>query len=439
MYTQSTAPKTYSPQKTLVDIINVLNTQYSSWIKDLLSEIVCVTADECRFSYKQNEPRTVNSNPHPNASPRKPQPYGMQFYTLHESQTKLWLSFSPTIKNFIDTMGLRQTFPQKTNVSTAVLHHLLFPFQQGAKECPRLLLADGWFGSLEAAHHLAGKGVGYIMRVNKNTRLLPHAILGRVPTTHNEYIHYTLQQREPIRCPPVNVIRSGFGKSNTLLSSMPPDDKTLVFHTKRTVDGKTVDIHLTTPQAIYKLYANAADISNSYGSYYNLHHIVATRIFKTRLVFYFLNLFISQTRTVYNIIHKDAKDDPQFYRKKGAPLKFLLLFANAIRYTTFIEHHYPVPRGYLILPKVLNPSKNTYDYDAFTDLPKADQTHSISTTIPSPQQSSIPLDQDNPCVGCSLNPPPSPRRRSPGRPQKDMHSNDKLVKPPRAVSCPPPE
>ena len=378
---------------------------YSEWIMQVVKNPSCVVLDEIRIGFKQNEPRTGNSNPHPNVQVRKPQRYGFQFYSLHLADVNILLNLSPTIRNYNKEVGCGPNLPETCNTSTSVVNNLLTAIGPATSTYKATVIADGWFGSLESAILIHELGHDYTMRINRNSKGLNPVLLHRVQTTHNEYVHFTLNILKNNHRYTSNILRSGYGKSNLTISSRPPNHKLVCFPVRRTKDGVIIPVELPSPLALYKLYANACDIANSYVSHMKAHSLISTRIFSIRFYHYFLTLFISQTRLFYNAIFPPESRTHNFPKQEGSLKSFLRLFSFSIRYMTLIEHHCAVPIGIMPDQRELKNIARTHDLRSIQIHVKGNVVHNGSEQCLSTKKGMTHSQASVVCVGCLFQKP----------------------------------
>lgn len=345
LYTPQEAPKGYAKknleQQVLGCIVDI-DEHYRCWIKDLFEDISCMVIDESRLGYKQNAERTANSNPIPSVVPSKPQPVGLQLYTLHEAHTNLLLNFAPTTRDFITKMCQAEEIAENTLQSASIVNYLLQGYSASDIGSPAIVIADGYYGSLQSVDFIKKAGHHAIVKIGRNKSGTPADEISQLPTGYQEYITFKLVPKKSLWFSSAYLTKSGNSRQNTILSTL--DWKGVIgrFTSHRRVDQKKVEYSLSQPHSLYKLYANSADILNSYVSHGGVHELIKTKKFKVKLFLYFFSIFITQTRLIYLHLLKAEQSPDPLSKKDTDPVHFYDEFSQSIRKTIYYEHHYVV-------------------------------------------------------------------------------------------------
>ena len=350
----SEAPDDYDHHGRMHDCIMKFQSQFSQWTSSLLSDITCMVIDESRLGYRQSYPLSPNSNPMSNYNRMKPDPVAMQFNTLHEAQSRMLLNLAPTTRDPVRMLGQEGVLPPGTSGSTAITNFLLTPYT--AATCGQsIVLADGGYGSLETAECILANGHHPIVAIKNKTNGLPRILLSLLKPTHNELVKIRIKTSLRGWIQSLFLTRSGKGVPNTTLSSIDTDGVASRFKVKKTNTGRPVDITLSQPHALYKVYANTADIFNSYVSSSGIHRVAHTIRFKNKLFLYIMNILFTQTRLAHELLERnlskaDEERMPPIPRRAtfGCVASFYERLGDSLRTMVFYEHHYVVETRYVI-------------------------------------------------------------------------------------------
>lgn len=334
---KSEKPTPDEQKESIVESCREISECYSSWIIRLFSEITCVTVDEDRVQYNQKSDTTLEGNHTSNYSPHKPSPFALQFYSVHEAWTRIALNLSPTIAEWSSWFSNDHEKDRESSLPSNVVRYLLDPLPDGDDTHQTMVVADGWYGSLDTMHRIREKNFHGVLKVNKNTELTPIRGLQGIHGSSQDYTRVDLTtSRGSGRNDTYHITASGKSKANVTLSSFHYRN-TLAAHTVSLADTSTkVDVCISVPDSIYKSFANACDVSNSLVSHMGIHTLHDTRKFKTRLFHYFICLFVSQSRTVWNHLSTTLDSD---FSPPSEVSAYLALLSSSCRHMLIAERH----------------------------------------------------------------------------------------------------
>ncbi len=379
LYNTDEAPADYKHDTQLTGCVIDISIKYASWMMDVVGDISVVVIDESRIKFKQNEPLTANSNPLCVISLKKPDPVAFQIHTLNEARSNLLLNFLPTMALLSAKLDQTQFVPKNANEATAVVNYLVYPLPPSTDDHQILILADGYYGSLESSNILWNDGYLSIARVNRNSNGVPLAVINGVQCGHNEYVRTDLVLEGSDNRKRFYATRSGSGKSNLVLSTVYNPSITGEFSVKHTKTGKRISVQLTAVHSLYKTYANAADIANQYIANLRTHLLYKTTKFKTRLFHYFFGVFFSQTRIVFKILQEQQgittpsnEYVPIFYRS----------LAESLRRMLHAEHHYAISARYTVDQATV---KKYFKRNIYKFIRRKGKRHHVQHMNPSPK------------------------------------------------------
>ncbi len=359
----------HNQETQLRGLLLVIHNFYTEWMKKLVTNVSGIVIDESRIPFDQKAPVTANRNPMSNVSLTKPDRVALQIHTIHDPISNLLLSFAPTMKDFSIKMSQRGFLPPGSHESTFVTNYLLTGFDRGTSAHRMIVIGDAWYGSYQNAVNVRKLGHHPIFRIKNKSSGLSTVMFDAIKMSYKEYMCMVTYDSKSVYRNPLFLTRCGFGYRNATLSSLFSDTIFGRFYVKRRKTGDNVVIDLLPTHSLYKQYSNAGDIANAYMSYLGIHKLYKTHLFKTRLLHYFITLFISQTRLIYNHIWESFKSDRLNHPLPQSPDEFTASLGRSLKNMIYLEHHHLYSIKQSIDIKAVRTQLEGGDFSCFTHPP----------------------------------------------------------------------